>query len=46
MEGAEKLNDIIKITYTRVSNKMNIKNSLMQIIKKRNRCENFELNKT
>lgn len=43
MEGAEKLNDIIKNTYSRASNKKDVKLSLFQILSKRNRCENFKL---
>ena len=43
MEGAEKLNDIIKKYYHKSSSKVDMKQALSQIIEKQNRCENFKL---
>jgi len=42
MEGAEKLNDIIKTYYHKSSSK-DVKRALSQIIEKQNRCEYFKL---
>ena len=43
LEGAEKLNDIIKTYYHKSSSKVDVKQALSQIIEKQNRCENFKL---
>ncbi len=45
MEGAEKLNDVIKTYYHRSSSKVNVKQALSQIIEKQNRCEIFKLDR-